>query len=61
VRLPEPSARWVKSSYCDTGNCVEAAATRAGVLVRDSKSETGPHLDLASGPWAVFTTWTRTT
>ncbi|WP_432092109.1 DUF397 domain-containing protein [Streptomyces sp. NRRL F-5630] len=51
----------MKSSHCDTGNCVEAAATRAGVLVRDSKAETGPHLDLAPGVWASFTAWTRTT
>ncbi|EFG65340.1 conserved hypothetical protein [Streptomyces sp. SPB074] len=61
MRHPEPPLRWVRSSHCDAGNCVEAAPTRAGILVRDSKAERGPRLGLTLGAWTTFTAWTRTT
>ncbi|MDT0492540.1 DUF397 domain-containing protein [Streptomyces griseus] len=50
---PGPVVQWVKSTYSggDGGQCVEwapayAAATGV-VLVRDSKTPTGPHLALS--------------
>ncbi|WP_275464298.1 DUF397 domain-containing protein [Streptomyces noursei] len=51
------SLRWVKSSYSNNGGqCIEWApehAAAAGeVLVRDSKTPTGPHLTLSVGVWA---------
>jgi hypothetical protein len=47
---------WFKSSYSDSsgGECVEVAATRTGVHVRDSKDITRPMLHLAPGTWKRF-------
>ncbi|MFT9666846.1 DUF397 domain-containing protein [Streptomyces rhizosphaericola] len=52
---PEP--RWFKSSYSDSSNgseCVEVAAVRGAVHVRDSKNVHGPHLALARTAWLGF-------
>ncbi len=47
---------WFKSSYSDSsgGECVEVAATKAAVHVRDSKDIGGPALCIASGSWSRF-------
>lgn len=49
-------AWWRRSSYSGTdgGNCVEAAAARGAVLVRDSKDPDGPHLGFGPQAWAAF-------
>ena len=52
---------WVKSSYSDSSNgseCVEVAAARDAVLVRDSKNTEGPLLAFAERAWADFTSYT---
>ncbi|MFE7533287.1 DUF397 domain-containing protein [Streptomyces rhizosphaericola] len=52
---PEP--RWFKSSYSDSSNgseCVEVAAVRGAVHVRDSKNVHGPRLALAPTAWLGF-------
>ncbi|GAB2327310.1 DUF397 domain-containing protein [Streptomyces griseoincarnatus] len=47
--------RWRKSSHSgDSSNCVEIATTPAAVLIRDSKTTSGPRLGLSPTAWAVF-------
>ncbi|MFF5007524.1 DUF397 domain-containing protein [Streptomyces phaeochromogenes] len=48
--------RWFKSSYsgAEGGDCVEVAASRGTVHVRDSKAVTGPALTLDRTTWAAF-------
>ncbi|MFF3177111.1 DUF397 domain-containing protein [Streptomyces sp. NPDC057900] len=53
------SPRWFKSSYSGNGGqCIEVAtnlvAARGVVPVRDSKSPTGPVLNVAVGSFASF-------
>ncbi|MFD5211653.1 DUF397 domain-containing protein [Streptomyces anulatus] len=47
---------WFKSSYSsnDGPACVEVAAARTTVHVRDSKDLTGPQLGFTSAAWADF-------
>ncbi len=61
---------WRRSSYCDTGTCLEVAFRVASacdtggcvavaiaeddVLVRDSKEVDGPVLRFTPGEWAAF-------
>lgn len=48
---------WRKASYSTSqgGGCIEVAATRAAVAVRDSKDPTGPRLAFTPGDWQGFT------
>lgn len=50
---PVPEPVWFKSSYsgANTTECVEAAFTPAGVLVRDSKAVDGPVLAIRAHAW----------
>ncbi|WP_326807193.1 DUF397 domain-containing protein [Streptomyces sp. NBC_01775] len=47
---------WFKSSYSggEGGECVEVAADRAAIHVRDSKERGGPQLAFARATWAGF-------
>lgn len=45
---------WRKSSYSNSGNCVEIAEPGAGVAVRDSKNPTGPALQFTADAWSAF-------
>nr|WP_239148491.1 MULTISPECIES: DUF397 domain-containing protein [Streptomyces] len=47
---------WFKSSYSsnDGPACVEVAAARTAVHVRDSKDLAGPQLGFTSAAWAAF-------
>ncbi|MFH8869431.1 DUF397 domain-containing protein [Streptomyces griseus] len=47
---------WFKSSYSsgEGGACVEVAADRTAVSVRDSKKRGGPQLAFTRGAWAGF-------
>ena len=45
---------WRKSSFSNGGNaCVEVAAVAVGVLVRDSKNESGPTLAFSRQAWSA--------
>ncbi|MFE1261499.1 DUF397 domain-containing protein [Streptomyces albogriseolus] len=55
----QPSAhkpKWFKSSYSggNATECLEAAYTPDGVLIRDSKRSSGPRLELSREAWAHF-------
>ena len=52
---------WRKSSRTvSSGNCVEVAANRPGVVaVRDSKDPDGPKLIFAPAEWDAFTAGVR--
>lgn len=47
---------WIKAviSGSQGGNCVEAAFTSDGVLVRDSKDPDGPWLKFTGAEWDAF-------
>jgi hypothetical protein len=51
-----PAYDWVKSSYSggNTTECVEAAFTSTGVLVRDSKQPENTHLIVSARAWTQF-------
>ncbi|MDN3022583.1 DUF397 domain-containing protein [Streptomyces sp. S.PB5] len=53
---PVPEPAWFKSSYSggNTTECVEAAFTPSGVLVRDSKCPPRGHLAISAEAWAGF-------
>lgn len=50
---------WFKSSYSsgEGGACVEVAASRAAVRVRDSKDKQGPQLAFTPSEWASFVSY----
>ncbi|GAA2482938.1 DUF397 domain-containing protein [Streptomyces thermolineatus] len=54
VRGAEPT--WFKSSYSGGagGECVEVAADRCAVRVRDSKDKAGPVLSFSPEEWTAF-------
>lgn len=56
VGLDVADLTWVKSSYSagNGGECVEVAAGRGVLHVRDSKDRTGPVLRLTPGAWTEF-------
>lgn len=47
---------WFKSSYSSDqgGDCVEVAAHRAAVHIRDSKTADGPVLTVRPAAWTAF-------
>ncbi|MFF4176393.1 DUF397 domain-containing protein [Streptomyces sp. NPDC001750] len=50
------SLAWFKSSYSGTegGQCIEVAAGMGAVHVRDSKTATGPVLQVSREAWVGF-------
>lgn len=46
--------KWIKSSYCSGGDCVETALHDGHVLVRDSRDPSGPQLRFTAEEWAAF-------
>ena len=46
--------QWKKSSYCNTGACVEVALTADGALVRDSKNPHVAPLAFTTEEWSAF-------
>ncbi|MEV5396634.1 DUF397 domain-containing protein [Streptomyces cellulosae] len=53
---PARKPKWFKSSYSggNATECLEAAYTHGGVLIRDSKRPSGPRLELSRRAWARF-------
>jgi hypothetical protein len=45
---------WRRSSRCESGLCVEVAATTEAALVRDGKRPEGAHLTFVRGSWQEF-------
>jgi Domain of unknown function (DUF397) len=43
--------KWVTSSYSSQGNCVEVAGSGSRVLVRDTKDNAGPVLQVSAEAW----------
>lgn len=56
TRIDLSRAEWQKSSYSgQSGNCVEVASNRPGlVAVRDSKEADGARLVLSREAWRIF-------
>ncbi|MEU1435781.1 DUF397 domain-containing protein [Streptomyces sp. NPDC005775] len=54
--MEHEDARWYKSSYSGGSGteCVEAAFTAVGTLVRDSKRPSDGHFQVDTGAWAHF-------
>ncbi|CAM5702995.1 DUF397 domain-containing protein [Streptomyces aurantiogriseus] len=52
----ETAYTWRKSTHSDGegGECLELAACPDTIHVRDSKTPTGPRLDLSPAAWADF-------
>jgi len=46
---------WRKSSFSESGNCVEIAIQEESVLIRDSKDRNGAVLSVSSSAWREFT------
>lgn len=45
---------WIRSSFCDFGNCVEARLSGDTVSVRDSKDPDGTVLTFTVDEWTAF-------
>lgn len=45
---------WRKSSFSESGNCVEVAAQDRSMLIRDSKNPEGKILSFSSRTWQEF-------
>ncbi len=51
----DPSVlRWRKSSFSESGNCVEVTTQDESVLIRDSKNPKGGTLSVSSSAWREF-------
>ena len=48
------SLRWIKSSHSSTGNCVEVSGQPGRVLIRDTKDQSGPVLNISAKAWRQF-------
>jgi hypothetical protein len=54
VQEPETPV-WMKSSRCDSGECIEVAAVDGGIMIRDSQHPSGPILRVSRADWDAFT------
>jgi predicted secreted Zn-dependent protease len=52
--LDEQSAKWQRSSQCDSGQCVEVAASGEVILVRQSDAPDGLILSFGHSAWSDF-------
>jgi Domain of unknown function (DUF397) len=52
AEMPEPD--WMRSSFCETGSCVEVAFVGDNVALRDSKELDGPILQFSRSEWVEF-------
>lgn len=46
--------KWITSSRCDSGACVQVRLTEDAVAMRDSKSTEGPVLQFSADTWNQF-------
>nr|AEE65499.1 putative regulatory protein [uncultured bacterium BAC AB649/1850] len=52
--MNETDPRWVKSTRCSSGTCVEVAKVADHYLVRDSKSPENAPLSFTEEEWKAF-------
>ena len=50
----ELGAEWRRSSYCESGTCVEVARSDIEYAVRDSMDPDGPMLRFSVAEWSEF-------
>ena len=50
----EPALNWRKSTQSNSGGCLEVAAARGVVFLRDSMHPEGPVVPIAARAWLVF-------
>lgn len=48
------AGKWRKSSFSNTGSCVEVALGSEQIGVRDSKDPNGPSLTFTQAEWRAF-------
>jgi len=54
MRIPADDMMWQRSTRCSAGACVEVAADRDEVFVRDSKDPDGVVLTFTKQNWNAF-------
>ena len=54
LRVDLSRAVWQKSSYSQSGSCVEVAFVDGAIAVRDSKDRGGPTLVYTPDEWTAF-------
>ncbi|MEV0455260.1 DUF397 domain-containing protein [Catellatospora methionotrophica] len=54
MSILEAELTWRRSSYCDSGACVEVAQLDHGVAIRDAKDPQGPALRFSRQEFAAF-------
>ncbi len=52
--LNQTTLEWRKSTWSNSGDCVEVAFASGSVFVRDSKDPNGLVLSFTSSEWAAF-------
>ena len=60
VDSEQGAAAWRKSSFSESGQCVEVALIAQSVALRDSHAPSGPVLAFGPGEWAAFLDEVRT-
>ncbi|MGW6061061.1 DUF397 domain-containing protein [Streptomyces sp. NPDC055189] len=45
---------WHRSSYSESGDCVEVAFVREAVIIRDSQNPSGPRVVFSGERWQAF-------
>jgi hypothetical protein len=55
LSIDRTTVKWHKSSFSESGNCVEVAARDRSVLIRDSKNPEEGVLPVSSLAWQAFT------
>lgn len=57
VAESEISSSWKKSTFSESGQCVEVRCSTREVEVRDSLDPQGPHLRIGFTQWNEFLAW----
>ncbi|WP_285649771.1 DUF397 domain-containing protein [Actinomycetospora sp. NBRC 106375] len=57
--MTDSAPRFLRSSFCGPGNCVEVAFSEDRVLVRDSKNPDGGQLSFTHTDWMVLVDWVK--
>lgn len=52
--MDQKALDWRRSTYCESGSCVEVARTGDSVFMRNSSSPDGPILTFTHAEWTAF-------